>query len=66
MPLNKEVTGMALWPQGLCNTTMTQRLVTSGRLQPRPRRTYIPDAGPRSAYVPRLYHPASSHENLTL
>jgi hypothetical protein len=37
MPLNEEAPCMALWPQGLTNATMAQRLVTSGRLQPNSR-----------------------------
>jgi len=37
MPLTEEVPCMALWPQGLCSATMTQRLIASGKLQLHPR-----------------------------
>jgi hypothetical protein len=56
MPLNEEAPCMALWPQGLTNATMAQRLVTSGRLQPRPRGGAYPrrqaQERPRAAHAP--------------
>ena len=47
MPLNEEAPCMALWPQGLTNATMAQRLVTSGRLRPHPRGSMYPPRKPQ-------------------